>query len=57
MMTSNKSVENQTRRLRDEDVRSALSGDLRSLLQDHELDHVSGGRPPPYKPVHPWGGG
>ncbi len=30
--------------------------DLRPL-QHHELDHVSGGRPPPYKPVHPWGGG
>jgi len=52
MMTSNNPVANE-HRVRDEDVLSAVSGDLRPL-QHHELDHVSGGRTPPYKPIPPW---
>ena len=52
MMTGNDLLEKADRVL-DEDVLSAVSGDLRPL-QHHELDRVSGGRGPTiFKPPFP----
>ena len=35
---------------------SSFNSDDVRALQHHELDDVSGGRPPPFKPIPPGGG-